>query len=297
MQTIIALTSASGELIVDDYVYSSIQKVLFEDRVEKIYFTGFSQCEAMKFLNETSSDLTFNKAKIYTGYNPSLLSLATRCNTLDELSTTIFDAVVRFVNSNLPDNNSIKTIYIDHLKSSDYFLKKAINGDLIDEYEKKEYFSTWIYKHHAYYEIQDDPLVIRLNFPLLPNILHKVIIELPHHERTNLDITENHIVKGILLEHTFLSTLRATHLQMFTLLWEGTCERFKCFLNTNYHSRCIALPKLYKSILYQLRFGHPVIDGVRLLADQYNKHFLVFFQVSLSKYSDHGSKVNGLCWL
>lgn len=203
MQTIIALTSASGELIVDDYVYSSIQKVLFEDRVEKIYFTGFSQCEAMKFLNETSSDLTFNKAKIYTGYNPSLLSLATRCNTLDELSTTIFDAVVRFVNSNLPDNNSIKTIYIDHLKSSDYFLKKAINGDLIDEYEKKEYFSTWIYKHHAYYEIQDDPLVIRLNFPLLPNILHKVIIELPHHERTNLDITENHIVKGILLEHTF----------------------------------------------------------------------------------------------
>ena len=49
--------------------------------------------------------------------------------------------------------------------------------------------------------------------------------------------------------------------------------------------------KTFKSVLFQLRFGHSVIDGVGLLPDQQNKYFLLFIQV---KYSDHKSKVNDL---
>ena len=71
-------------------------------------------------------------------------------------------------------------------------------------------------------------------------------------------------------------------------------KTFRCILNTTYQARCITVPKLCKSILYQLRFGHPVVDAVGLLPDQHNKYFLVFIQVFLSKYSDHKSKVHDI---
>ena len=294
LQTILAVTSASGELITDDYVYSGVQKIMFEEAVHRTIFHGFTEYEAVNYLKCSGSQFSFSQVKAFAGFNPSLLSLASRYSKLEELSNAVNDNVVRFVNNNLPDNTSIRSVYIDRLKSSEYFLKKAVNGDPIDVWETAEYFGSWIYKHYACYAVKENPLVIRLNFPLLPNILHKEILQLPHNEREKINIFDNSIVKGIILEHTFFRYfLTNANFQVYTSLI-GNMKVFKCILNTNYQASCVPIPKLYKSVLFQLRFGHPVIDGVGLLPDQQNKYFLLFIQVSLSKYSDHKSKVNDL---
>lgn len=64
---------------------------------------------------------------------------------------------------------------------------------------------------------------------------------------------------------------------------------FQCVCSRDYHDCCIALPRLSKSILFWLRYGHPAIDGVGLLPNQYGSHYLVFIQ-----YSNHKSKVTDL---
>ena len=213
---------------------------------------------------------------------------------MEELGNAVNDNVIRFVNNNLPDNTSIRSIYIERLKSSEYFLKKAVNGDPIDISETQEYFGSWIYKHYACCTVKENPLIIRLNFPLLANILHKEILQLPQSDIDKIDIYDNSIIRGIVLEHTFFKYFQTnTNFHVYTS-FVGNMKVFECILNTKHQVRCVPIQKLYKSVLFQLRFGHPVIDGVGLLFDQQNKCFLVFIQVSLSTYSDHKSKVYDL---
>ena len=110
LQVIIGFTSASGEFISDDYIYCSIQKVLYDVMVERVYFKGFINSEAETFLKNTNPCFTFNEVQPYTGCNPSLLSLTAHTNTLSKLGSAVNDAVIRFVTNNLPDNTSLKSI-------------------------------------------------------------------------------------------------------------------------------------------------------------------------------------------
>ena len=64
--------------------------------------------------------------------NPSLLALAPCFTKLDKLETAVSDAAIKFVNSNLPDDSTIKSVFIQRLKFSKYILKKAVNGDPIE---------------------------------------------------------------------------------------------------------------------------------------------------------------------
>lgn len=170
LQAIIAFTIASGEFISDDYVYCIVQKVLYDGMVERVYFKGFDELEAKTFLNYMNPSFIFDDVKPYTGCNLSLLSLTAHTDTLSKLGAAVNDAVVHFVNNNLPDSTSLKSIYIDRLSMSEYFFTKAINGDVLDEYDIRVYLNSWISKHHACI-FQEDPFILKLNFPLLPNIL------------------------------------------------------------------------------------------------------------------------------
>ena len=195
LQVIIGFTSASGEFISDDYIYCSIQKVLYDGMVERVYFKGFSNSEAETFLENTNPCFTFNEVQPYTGCNPSLLSLTAHTNTLSKLGSAVSDAVIRFVANNLPDNTTLKSIYIDRLIMSDYIFKKAVNREVLDDYDIRLYLDSWISKHHACIIDQEDPFIIKLNFPLLPNILRKEIVKLPRSDRT--DLSNNPVVKSL----------------------------------------------------------------------------------------------------
>ena len=54
------------------------------------------------------------------------------------------------------------------------------------------------------------------------------------------------------------------------------------------------LIKLDRSVLYQLRYKHPVIDGIGILQDERNVSWLAFIQISLSPYLSHHTKVTDL---
>ena len=54
-------------------------------------------------------------------------------------------------------------------------------------------------------------------------------------------------------------------------------KNFQCVCNTAYHDRGIKLERLTKGVIYQLRFGHPVIDGVGLLQDENEKSYVPGF--------------------
>ena len=51
---------------------------------------------------------------------------------------------------------------------------------------------------------------------------------------------------------------------------------------------------LHKSALYQLRYKHPIIDGIDILQDERNVWWLTFIQISLSPYTSHHTKVTDL---
>lgn len=51
------------------------------------------------------------------------------------------------------------------------------------------------------------------------------------------------------------------------------------------------LKALDKSVLYQSRYKHPVIDVIGILEDERHVWWLVFLQISLSPYSSHHSKL------
>ena len=55
------------------------------------------------------------------------------------------------------------------------------------------------------------------------------------------------------------------------------------------------LTNMEAGVLYHLRHRHPVIDAVGILKRQDKKKYhLVFIQISMSKYSNHSSKIEDL---
>ena len=51
-------------------------------------------------------------------------------------------------------------------------------------------------------------------------------------------------------------------------------------------------PSLKQCIIYEMKAFYPIIDGIGYLKDEHEKLWLVFIQVSLSKYEKHRSLCN-----
>ena len=54
------------------------------------------------------------------------------------------------------------------------------------------------------------------------------------------------------------------------------------------------IKQLQTGVLYELRSHHPTIDAVGLLNSDKNDSWLVFIQISVSKYEDHKSKMSSI---
>ena len=295
LQVVVAFTSATGKFVSNEYVYSSIHNVLNGRNVTKIEFHGFNEAEASAFLQTSNCSFNFQQVKEYTGYNPSLLSLAVDSNTLHEVAANVEDAIIRFVNNNLPNHGTLKTIYTERLKSTDYFFEKAVNQEVLQDWELTDFLRSWVYKHHVCYIVEQNPCIIRLNFPLLPTILHKELLEISQSQSQQKSvILKDPTVQGIIFEYNFFHYFQNT--AALTVYTNGSkqIKNFQCMCNTAYHDRGIKLERLTKGVIYQLRFGHPVIDGVGLLQDENEKCYLVFIQASISHYRDHKAKVHDL---
>ena len=116
-------------------------------------------------------------------------------------------------------------------------------------------------------------------------------ISQPHQKSV---ISKDPTVQGIIFEYNFFKYFENT--AALTVYTNGCkqIKNFKCVCNTAYHDCGIKLERLTKGIIYQLRFGHPVIDGVGLLHDKNERFYLVFIQASISHYWDHKAKVHDL---
>ena len=126
---------------------------------------------------------------------------------------------------------------------------------------------------------------VKLNFPTLPQILKEDIKRMV--ESKTVNITNHPEVKGYLAEELFFKFVKTKPL--------AVQDASKCItFNVNQVEELVDPATLTVDVLYRLRAYHPVIDAVGLFSQDGGGTILAYFQVSVSLYSEHTTKIGNL---
>ena len=294
--SIVAFSSGIGSQVsarVDQYLQSAIQCFLLSGDTQCIHLQHYTKAEAELALNLNETTLKVEDIEHITSYNPLLLSLTKSCGDINELRRRVNYIVKAFLDSNFVDEYSfLPQLYYQSLENSVWFFYVAQSGIEMNIEEELEVFEqSWIAKQNICYILSkcNNTFTIKLNFPTLPNALQSDL-SLRLKEGNKMPLNE---IKGYLFENAFFEYLQQSP-QVIEIFTSKSDAIIRFNVSSTYHSKEKVLQGLNDSVIYRLRHLHPAIDGVGILYDTHGTKWLVFLQLSISRYQTHRSKIKHL---
>ena len=287
---IIAVSSGAGSFITDRIVESRLQSLLND--YSRIDMYPFHQNEANYLLKNCM--FSYEELKPFTGRNPLLLCHASTCHSIHEARAKVQDRVVKFISNHWKKSCELHEQYLQSLEDTKHLLHAATKKIPVDS---QIYYPSFIYKQTICFitkierciETNKELLQIRLNFPLLPEVIKKDLRA--EQKQSPVDLCKYPAVRGYLLEEAFFNSSE----NCFYNLDINTCnDTTITALQLTVESRTYCddvIKDMRKGVLYKLRMGHPFIDGVGILKDQNGKYWFVYIQLSVSTYADHSVNI------
>jgi len=158
--------------------------------------------------------------------------------------------------------------------------------------ELSMFYRSFLFDHHWAYvsAVTDDKARVKFNFPLLPDVFKDHLQSLAKTESIP-NILNYASAKGYIAEEQFFCSLTCS---LNVYLSNGT-DPINLQLEYIVKREFKVLTQLTVDTMYRLRNNHPFIDGVGVFHHRISmEDYLLFVQVSTSKYSHHDSKLNDL---
>ena len=270
-----------------------------EHRVNQCFsrkiITGFTDTEAndvISLINKAEIDV--NQVKKLAGTNPLLLSHLKGATDLSCYSRRVKGEIESFIQNNLSVVRNPETI-------SDFFafykwntgrlyIHLALQGKKFTPDQYENYKGTWLYDNHLLIDKGDNTM--KFNFPgmgeALVQLLRTSVPKIPGVQEL---AAINPSVGGFVFEKVFIDHVQRNSRLVVTI--NNLLAQANSTENVNF-SVVEVLPfegcNLLKNTLYELYSCHPAIDFVGYLEGA-SADYLVFIQLSLSKYADHRAKL------
>lgn len=242
----------------------------------------FTEGELDRFIK--LNKIKFSKEQLLplTGYNPFLLSLATTATDENDLMRKINHYMLRFISNNLKMSTTLPIQFIKSLKLSEKYLWMAFNNsNPIDNIQ--EFDSSWVGQNKICF-LRDRR--VEINFPKLPQLLKQDVRRIVCDHR--FDISTHPQVKGYLIEEMFFEYAGGKNIVVESA---SNCISFKV---NQVQTLDLDQATLTIDVLYRLRAYHPVIDAVGRFSQESGGDVLAYFQISISSYTDHSTKIANL---
>ena len=281
--SIIALSSGANVLHNIPKECDSLYKFLVSlGKYQQCRFQSFTKEEADMYLSRNCLTLDSNLLFELTHYNPWLLSNLPRGNiNINETIGIIKLQMLKYIRNLL---DSFKTIPLNNWVSSnldetDTWLYKATNGVHLNQSDLNSFHISWVCVEGIcnIQVTEDNDYTVVCNFPYVHKLL---LMELSTLKKRN-KIPSNPIINGFIFEAEFLQGVR--NLRFIETLSDDENLTFdiRYLYSLGIDEK---LTNMEAGVLYHLRHRHPVIDAVGILKRQ----------VSMSKYSNHSSKIQDL---
>ena len=300
----VILAHSSGEGINEHH--KTFFKEVKDSGAVKVTLCNFSEAEAQTYCDKFNLHIPLNDLKEKTNFNPYLLQAATQAKKahwkdkydqvlLTHINSEIQKEVEKYTNSSFDvlENFSKYKSLAEQFQKIDYFLYYARTHIPLDIKDLGDFLNSWVYQDGHCYILDydnDTAFTISLNFPNSDRLISDKITQLV----TTEDVPE--VITGALLGYRFESEfynacLRAASITISygenksLVLTLNTCDKISREDKDEW--------KFTKNFLYRLYDTHPAIDFVGEF--EVNKSsYLVMFQLSVSNYTSHQSKVRHL---
>ena len=289
IKMVIAMTSGLGIHLPPAYGHLHVYFSLIYT-MPKCRFTLFSISEAKLYIEHQKQNciMDMKVIKELTNLNPYYLSRINPKENQYKNQGRIKAEVAAYFSSLVKSFSldDLCSLMLPELEESQRWFYKASNGIFLDTCEFNEFVQSWVYSQHiCEYKKSHGKHKLVYALPFSENLL---VTELSKLQPT-LPLPKNPVIDGYVYEEKVFHFMNNAK---------------KLDVLTNKESLCLSLSyvckksdtliKLDKSIMYQLRYKHPIIDGIGILQDERNVWWLAFIQISLSPYLSHHTKVTDL---
>ena len=162
------LAVSSGNSVVTDVVAEQ-SFLLLRQQFWPLQYLPFTEKEMGYFITYHELKFTADELIPITGYNPCLLSLASKCKNLTDVIEAVDGYVHSFIQDNLKVSDSLPEKFVGSLKrSEEYFWMASVNDTLQGDHAIIDFNSSWVAEHKVCY-LEDN--TIKINFPRLPQML------------------------------------------------------------------------------------------------------------------------------
>ena len=272
--------------------------------ISKITVTGrnFNDIEARKFQEIYKlQNVPFECIKKNTNLNPLLLQemvgahnsswkhkydAVYKASVGSEISRTI-ERLTADTFSPLDRHSGLKE-FAQRLKKTDFFLYYARTGLEVKICYLMDFRSSWVCEEgHCYIvQMEEENFVIAMNFPNADKIISSKISQMLSaiHNKDDTDLDTGGFL-GYQFERKFYHACLET--QQFPIMLESNKT---VTIKMEFCTTANIEDKLNNGVLYKLYSSHPAVGFVGELQVE-NDTYLTFFQLSVSSYLNHQSKV------
>ena len=164
----------------------------------------------------------------------------------------------------------------------------------VDKFRHKRYRNTWLMKENLVYAVESEDGKNYYLYSNFPN-MYRFIIKALKRGRLLTPHVENPQVKGYLFEHQFFERVVDVDLQLSLCSIEDNARQFfsVCLQDLTIVNNPF-VKNMARNAVYRLPNCHTGVDAVLFYSVPEGNCYLFFFQLSISSYSQHKSKVNSL---
>ena len=288
LHKVVALSSGEGHDVQEKSYREEISKLHGIGNPVVLYVDGFSETEAKEYIKQHNPHLRLDGVSSHCGTNPLLLSTWIMAEKGKAIANTK-EIVKRFVENNLHFGDSTQLVLdLDRFRACKKYCGLALWEIQLTSKEVHDYHTTWLSQHNVLI-LKDN--VLRMNFPmlipLLLTVLNKMFPSITDFDKVR---KKEQSVNGFMFEAEFFATKQLD----FAYKKYNVGNNIELSLDVVHVEDCFSkITLMHQGILYALRSGHPVIDGVGFFV-QRDVKWLVFIQVSLSDYNKHDKKLSSL---
>lgn len=252
-------------------------------------FGSFPHCVIKPFTKEetclylSKKSLAYDADVLYeiTHYNPWFLSILPSVPvSRTEMIGKVQVEILKYIKSLF---DSFKLISLENwvsrnLEDTNRWLYKAANGVPLTNKDWLLFYTSWVYLEYICQPCEKEGMVV-CNLPYIHKLLLNELAKL----RKKRKIPSSPIVNGYIFEEFFQEVYHHLHYYIEAYSFEDNFTFQVDYLHTLQNGEILA--SMENGVLYHLRYNHPVIDAVGLLRRKdKKKYYLVFIQVSMSKY-------------
>jgi len=279
---------------------------LIESSWKMLKITGFTDSETNIYINHIfRNQEVIPPIKKLVGTNPLLLSKVQPNEELRLLDLKVTSTMENFLKCNLFLSDSIKSVesFLEHQSwnTCRHFIEMACINEELTDAEYDEYAHTWLFRNQLMIETTSSTgkKKLRFNFPGLGLLLRDRFVNFVRATasgRVEELCKRSHSFVSYYLEYVFSGFFtRTTHPLHVT--FEDVSGGRKQSINLNVTLvRKNLDSNLVTGMLYELIGNYPVIDYVGHLEGSDSNQYLVFVQLSVSKFTNHKKLLSEIFW-